>query len=86
MATSNNILTQNDIRHVDYKDVDLLRQFLNPHGRVVSRRKTGLTAKQQRAVEEAVKRARFMGLLPYVQKSERGGRETLFLRVRGSVY
>jgi small subunit ribosomal protein S18 len=65
---SNNILTQNDIRHVDYKDVDLLKQFLNPHGRVMHRRKSGLTSKQQRAVEEAVKRARFMGLLPYVQK------------------
>ena len=65
---SNNILTQNDIQHVDYKDVDLLRQFVNPHGRLVSRRRTGLTAKQQRAVEAAVKRARFMGLLPYVQK------------------
>ena len=64
----NNILTQNDIQHVDYKDVDLLRQFINPHGRVLSRKRTGLTAKQQRAVEAAVKRARFMGLLPYIQK------------------
>jgi len=64
----NNILTQNDIRHVDYKDTDLLRQFMNPHGRVMSRKRTGLTAKQQRAVEAAVKRARFMGLLPYIQK------------------
>lgn len=64
----NNILTQNDIRIVDYKDVDLLKNFLNPHGRVLDRRKSGLTAKQQRAVEEAVKRARFMGLLPYIQK------------------
>jgi len=64
----NNILTQNDIRHVDYKDVDLLKQFLNPHGRVMSRKRTNLTAKQQRAVERAIKRARFMGLLPYVQK------------------
>jgi small subunit ribosomal protein S18 len=64
----NNILTQNDIRHVDYKDVDLIKQFLNPHGRVMSRKRTGLTAKQQRAVEAAVKRARFMGLLPYIQK------------------
>lgn len=63
-----NILTQNDIRHVDYKDVDLLKQFINPHGRVINRKRTGLTAKQQRAVEAAVKRARFMGLLPYVQK------------------
>jgi small subunit ribosomal protein S18 len=64
----NNILTQNDIRHVDYKDVDLIKTFLNPHGRVMSRKRTGLTAKQQRAVEAAVKRARFMGLLPYIQK------------------
>jgi small subunit ribosomal protein S18 len=64
----NNILTQNDIQHVDYKDVDLLKQFINPHGRVMSHTKTNLTAKQQRQVEAAVKRARFMGLLPYVQK------------------
>lgn len=65
---SNNILTQNDIRHVDYKDVDLLKQFINPHGRVMNRNRTNLTAKQQRAVEEAVKRARFMALLPFIQK------------------
>jgi small subunit ribosomal protein S18 len=64
----NNILTQNDIQHVDYKDIDLLKQFVNPHGRVMSRTRTNLTAKQQRQVEAAVKRARFMGLLPYVQK------------------
>ena len=65
---SNNILTQNDIRHIDYKDVDLLKQFINPHGRIMSRKRSGLTAKQQRAVEAAVKRARFMGLHPYIQK------------------
>lgn len=64
----NNILTQNDIRRVDYKDIDLLKQFINPHGRVMGRKKTGLTAKQQREVERAIKRARFMGLLPYTQK------------------
>jgi len=63
-----NILTQNDIQHVDYKDIDLLKQFVNPHGRVMSRKRTNLTAKQQRAVEAAVKRARFMGLLPFIQK------------------
>jgi small subunit ribosomal protein S18 len=63
-----NILTQNDIRHVDYKDVDLLRQFINPHGRIMSRKRTTLTAKQQRAVEAAIKRARYMALVPYVAK------------------
>ena len=65
---SNNILTQNDIQHVDYKDVDLLKQFINPHGRVMGRKRLNLTAKQQRAVEAAIKRARFMGLLPFIQK------------------
>lgn len=63
-----NILTQNDIRHVDYKDIDLIKQFVNPHGRIMSRKRTGLTSKQQRAVERAVKRARFMGLLPHIAK------------------
>ena len=63
-----NILTQNDIQYVDYKDVDLLKQFINPHGRIVSRKRTGLTARQQRPVEAAIKRARLMGLLPYIQK------------------
>ena len=54
--------------HVDYKDVELLKQYLNPHGRILGRRRTGLSAKLQRAVEEAVKRARFMGLLPFIQR------------------
>ncbi len=64
----NNILTQNDIQHVDYKDVDLLKQFINPHGRIMGRKRSNLTSKQQRAVETAIKRARFMALLPYVAK------------------
>jgi len=63
-----NILTQNDIQYVDYKDVELLKQFINPHGRIVNRKRSQLTAPQQRTVESAIKRARFMGLLPYIQK------------------
>jgi len=63
-----NFLNQSDIKHVDYKDTEILKQFLNPHGRILSRRRTNLSAKQQREVENAVKRARFMGLLPYIQK------------------
>ena len=51
---------------VDYKDVDLLKKLVNRHGRIVVRRKTGCTAVSQRAVTKAIKRARFMGLLPYV--------------------
>lgn len=57
-----------DIKYLDYKDTEVLKQFLNPYGRIQPRRRTGLTAKQQRELSTAVKRARFMGLLPYVQK------------------
>ena len=51
--------------YVDYKDIDLLKKLINRHGRVVGRRKTGCSAASQHAVTIAVKRARFMALLPY---------------------
>ena len=57
---------QNNIKHIDYKDVDVLKKFLNPHGRLMSRRRTGVSSKNQRNLALAVKRARFMGLLPYI--------------------
>jgi small subunit ribosomal protein S18 len=52
--------------YVDYKDVELLKKLVNRHGRIVVRRKTGCSAVSQRAVTLAIKRARFMALLPYV--------------------
>ena len=52
--------------YVDYKDVELLKKLINRHGRIVVRRKTGCSAVSQRAVTKAIKRARFMALLPYV--------------------
>lgn len=58
--------SQNNINYIDYKDIDILKKFLNPHSRMISRKKTGVTAKNQRKLATAVKRARFMGLLPYV--------------------
>lgn len=59
-------LQLNDIRYIDYKDLDLLKLFLTPHGQISSKKRTELNAKQQRALALAVKRARYMGLLPYV--------------------
>lgn len=59
---------RNNIKHVDYKDTDILRKFLNPHGRLISRRRTGVSAINQRKLALAVKRARFMGLLPYIER------------------
>lgn len=58
--------SQHNIKHVDYKDVDILKKFINPHGRMIARKRSGLSAKYQRQLAVAVKRARFMGFLPYV--------------------
>lgn len=52
--------------YVDYKDLDLLAKLTNRHGRIVSRRKSGCHAASQHAVAKAIKRARFMALMPYV--------------------
>jgi small subunit ribosomal protein S18 len=60
--------SQHNIKYIDYKDTEILKRFLNPHGRIISRKRTGITAKFQRQLAVAIKRARFMGLLPYVAK------------------
>lgn len=51
--------------YVDYKDIELLKKLVNRHGKIVGRRKTGCTAVSQHAVTQAVKRARFMALMPF---------------------
>jgi small subunit ribosomal protein S18 len=51
--------------YVDYKDLDLLSKLTNRHGRIVSRRKTGCQAASQHAISKAIKRARFLALMPY---------------------
>ena len=58
--------SQHNIKYIDYKDTDILKKFLNPHGRILSRKRTGISAKYQRQLASAVKRARFLSLLPYV--------------------
>jgi small subunit ribosomal protein S18 len=52
--------------YVDYKDVELLKKLTNRQGKIISRRKSGCTAVSQHAVTAAIKRARFMALIPYV--------------------
>ena len=51
---------------IDYKDVDLLKKFITERGKILPRRLTGLTAKQQCDLTNAVKRARIVALLPFV--------------------
>jgi small subunit ribosomal protein S18 len=53
---------------VDYKDVRKLQRFLTERGKILPRRATGLTAKQQRQIAIAIKRARQIALLPYVKR------------------
>ncbi|MBE7380444.1 MAG: 30S ribosomal protein S18 [Leptolyngbya sp. SIO1E4] len=53
---------------IDYKDVDLLRKFITERGKILPRRISGLTAKQQRDITTAIKRARMLALLPYVNR------------------
>ena len=52
--------------YVDYKDLELLGKLVNRQAKILGRRKSGCTAASQHAVTSAIKRARFMALLPYV--------------------
>ncbi len=58
----------NNIKHIDYKDIEVLKKFLTPSARMQSRKRTDVTAKNQRKLAVAIKRARFMGLLPYIAR------------------
>jgi len=60
--------SSNNIKHIDYKDIEILKKFLNPNGKIMNHKRTGITSKNQRQLADAVKRARFMGLLPFVAK------------------
>lgn len=53
---------------IDYKDVDLLRKYITERGKILPRRITGLTAKQQRQLTKSIKQARVIALLPFINK------------------
>lgn len=59
---------------IDYKDADLLKRFITDRGKIIPRRISGATAKQQREICKSIKRARYLGLLPFsvAHRSERG--------------
>ena len=59
--------TQDHIEHIDFKDVDLLKRFISDTGKILPRRVTGTSAKYQRKLAVAIKRARHMALLPFVK-------------------
>lgn len=60
--------TKNGIKEIDYKDVDLLKDFVTESGKIVPSWISGTKAKYQRQLSRAIKRARFLALLPYSDK------------------
>jgi small subunit ribosomal protein S18 len=61
-------LCVNDINHIDFKDTMLLRRFISSYMKIVPRKRSGVCSKHQRKLATSIKRARFMGMLPYVPK------------------
>lgn len=59
-------IAANHIEYIDYKDTDLLSRFISERGKILPRRVTGTSAKNQRKLTVAIKRSRIMGLLPFV--------------------
>jgi len=60
-----------ELNYVDYKDVEYLQRFINEQGKLLPRRVTNISAKTQRQITTAVKRARHLAMLPYVADSVR---------------
>ncbi|MEK7479391.1 MAG: 30S ribosomal protein S18 [Patescibacteria group bacterium] len=66
MATKHCIFCSQNVREIDFRDAGSLRRFISSQAKIIDPRHTGVCAKHQRKLSLAVKRARFMGLLPYV--------------------
>ncbi len=62
------VLCAKGIYHIDYKDVELLNDFIANNGRILPRRITGLCAKHQKMVTNAIKRARIVALMPFIKE------------------
>jgi small subunit ribosomal protein S18 len=59
------VRSSNGVNYVDYRNIDTLRKFTSPNGKILTRKRTGLNAYEQRMVANAIKRARYIALLPY---------------------
>ena len=61
-------LSRDKLQNLDYKDVDLLREFISETGKIVPSRVTGMKSQDQRRLSRAIKYARYLALLPYSDK------------------
>jgi small subunit ribosomal protein S18 len=60
------VLKKKEVVHIDYKQVRLLQKFITPQGKMAGSKRTGYCQQNQRQLMLAIKRARFLGLLPYI--------------------
>ncbi len=58
----------NKIDEIDYKDTDILKNFISSYFKILPRKKTGVCSKHQRKLSKAIKRARIMALLPFIRQ------------------
>jgi small subunit ribosomal protein S18 len=58
---------QEKVDEIDYKDIGRIRRYITPRGKIISSKQTGTCAKHQRQLAKAIKRARFVGFLPFVK-------------------
>ena len=68
MSEETQTVSTDNSNYIDYKNITKLKNHLNPHARMNSRKRSGFKAKEQRDFARAVKRARFMALLPYISQ------------------
>lgn len=54
---------------LDYKDIDALKKYISEQGKILSKRSTGLHTKEQKKISKSIKRARILGLLPFLNKN-----------------
>lgn len=64
-------LCEDKVERVDYKDANLLDRYLTDRGKILPRRATGACSRHQKQVAEAVKRARFLALIPFIKNYHR---------------
>ncbi|MEK7513096.1 MAG: 30S ribosomal protein S18 [Patescibacteria group bacterium] len=62
------VFCSQNAKEVDYRDVEILRRFISSQAKIIDPRHTGVCAKHQRRVANAIKRARIMGLLPFIRR------------------
>lgn len=62
--------TADDVKYIDYKDIETLKQYVTENGKIVPSRITGTKARYQRQLSLAIKQARYLALLPYTDNHQ----------------